>query len=334
MAINIQKFERWIKRHPLFAASLPILLILLVFFVTTSLKSMATKDLKTSKSGYNNNLPNQENELEVKQPNTLYKQSIKDSLESLRKNGPIRNIVDTKKENDSLERILEELDNFSLDETESNNGGTAQLVPNTQAAPPEYVSKKTAAQEKLDYRKLLMEARDERLSRSQDYSAPYTATVTESSANSITFDAAIYRDQFILPGNRVTLILKGDVHYNGKLYPKNTFVYAVSNIQGSRVLLEVSNINNVPLPLKAIDLEDGMVGLHNERAGELLSEFEDDVQQQGVNELSEAVGDVVEMPLGKNLVRSFGNFFQKKKYNQRDKILLVNGDRVSLVPKI
>ena len=88
------------------------------------------------------------------------------------------------------------------------------------------------------------------------------------------------------------------------------------------------------LALKAIDKEDGMIGLHNERAGELFFEFKAEAQQQGVNEFREVVGDEVEMPLAKNLVRSFGNFFQKKKYKQQDKILLVNGDRVFLVSKI
>ena len=87
------------------------------------------------------------------------------------------------------------------------------------------------------------------------------------------------------------------------------------------------------MELTAIDQEDGMVGLHNERAGQLLQEFTADIQQQSVNELSEAVGETVEIPLAQNLVRSFGNFFHKKKYKQKDKILLVNGDRVILKPK-
>jgi len=325
--------ERWIKKHTLFVVAVPIVIGLTSFFVMTSMKSTEAVDNKNPESGYNNNLPNQKNELEVKQPNALYKQSVKDSLEGLREKGSIRNIVDVKKENDSLERILAELDNFSLDETEPNHGVIITEIPNRKAAAPEYVSKKTVAQEKLEYRKLLMEARDERQSRSQDYSAPYTATTNEPSSNSISFDAAIYRDQFILPGNRVTLILNEAVHYKGQIFPKNTFVYAVSNVQGSRVLLEVSNINNIRLPLTAIDKEDGMTGLHNERAGELFFEFKAEAQQQGFNEFSEVAGDVAEMPLPRNLVRSFGNFFQRKKYKQQDKILLVNGDRVFLVSK-
>ncbi len=334
MNASVEKFNLWIKRHKLFAVSAPIVVILTVYFISASVTSMRAKETDFSQEGdYNNSLPGQKKELTVKKPNDLYKKSQQDSLAALREKGIFKSILETKKENDSLERLLEELNNFSLERPEANNLDFGKIDMNTVVEPPEYVSKKTAAQEKLDYRNLLMQARNERLSQSQDYSAPYSEISTTSAATSISFDAAIYRDQFILPGNRVTLILKEDVEYNGKRFPKNTFVYATANVQGSRVLLEVTNIDNVRLPLMAIDREDGMTGLHNERAGELMQEFKADVQTQSANELSEAVGETVDMPLAKNLLRSFGNYFQKKKYKQRDKILLVNGDRVFLVAK-
>lgn len=329
---TIEKFNLWIKQHTLFAISAPIIVLLTVFFITTSISSRNNGENSISEDNYNNFLPNQKNELDVKEPNDIYKRSQQDSLDALRSKGLFKSILDTKKENDSLERILDELNNFSLDESETNNVDVLNGI-SSESVPPEYVSKKTAAQQKLEYRNLLMQARDERLSRSQDYSAPSTEKSSDPSVQSITLDAAIYRDQFILPGNRVTLILREDVYYNGKRFPKNTFVYATSNIQGSRVLLEITNIDNVRMALTATDQEDGMVGLHNERAGQLMHEFKADVQEQGVNELSEAVGEASDMPLARNLVRSFGNFFTKKKYKQRDKILLVNGDRVFLVSK-
>lgn len=331
MKLDRETFNTWIRQHKVFALSAPLIVLLTVYFLVNSLGSFGQENKPlTEEGGYNNNLPGQENELEVQKPNELYKKSQQDSLDRLRNTGTLRNIVDTKRKNDSLEQVLEELNAFSFDADQPIQSTEISSISEQKTAS----NQKTEFREKLEYRKLMMEARDERLSRSQDYSAPYSETNTESLANVISFDAAIYRDQFILPGNRVTLILREDVLYNGKHFPKNTFVYAIANIQSSRVLLDVSNVNNIRLPLKAIDQEDGMVGLHNERAGELLLEFEADARQQGVNELSEAVGDVVEIPLGKNLVRSFGNFFQKKKYKQQDKILLVNGDRVFLVPQI
>ena len=116
MGINTQRFDRWIKKHKLFAMAAPLVLLLLVFFIVTSLKSMDAKDVQNIESGYNNSLPNQKNELEVEEPNTYYKQSVKDSLDRLRAGGKIKNIIDSKKEKDSLEKILMELENFSLDD--------------------------------------------------------------------------------------------------------------------------------------------------------------------------------------------------------------------------
>ena len=326
----IEKFNSWVKRHTLFAVSAPIIVLLLVYFISTNIIAMNGEQEGNTLSGeYNNTLPNQKKELQVQQPNDIYKKSQQDSLAALNEKGLFKSMLDTKKENDSLERILEELNNFSLDEAHTNDKRTEK--PNNTI--PQYVSKTTAAQEKLEYRKLLMEARDERLSRSQDYSAPYSKEVSKSVGIVVKFDASIYRDQFVLPGDRVTLILKEEVYFGGKHFPKNTFVYATSNIQGSRLLLEVTNINNERISLAAIDQEDGMLGLHNNRAGELLQEFKAGVQQRSVNELSELTGEATDLPLAKNLLRSFGNFFTKKKYKQRDKILLVNGDRVFLVQK-
>lgn len=327
MKLDLDTLNLWIKRHKLFAFSAPVIVFLMVYFLVNSISSFG-QESKTlvEDGGYNENLPGQENELEVEKPNELYKKLQQDSLERLRNNGTLKNIVETKRRNDSLELVLEELNAFSFDAEKSIRTTEIPTIPEKELI----ADPKAAFQEKLEYRKLMMEARDERLSRSQDYSAPYKPSSSETYAAPISFAAAIYRDQFILPGNRVTLILKEDVNFKGKRFLKNTFVYATSNVQGSRVLLEVTNIDNARMALTAVDQEDGMVGLHNERAGQLMQEFKADVQQQGVNELAQAVGESVETPLARNLVRSFGNFFSKKKYKQKDKILLVNGDRVFL----
>lgn len=280
--------------------------------------------------GYNNFLPNQKTELTVQEPNVIYKKSQRDSLKALDQKGLFKNMISSKKENDSLELILEELNNFSLDDSSTvRENSIVKKQPEASA----FASKKTAAQEKLAYRKLLLEARDQRLARSQDYSAPYQEKTVEPTTTSIKIDAAIYRDQFILPGDRVTLILKEDVYLNGTHFPKNTFVYATANVQGARVLLNIANIRSTPLILTAIDHQDGMQGLHNERAGELIQEFKSEIEQQGFQSLNAEVSNITDIPLAKNLLSSFGSFFSKKKYKQRDKILLVNGDRVFLVSK-
>ena len=333
MKVSIEKFNLWITRHKLFAISAPIIVLLSVYFIASSISAMQGGSKTVPPNGeYNNTLPDQKKELIVKEPNDIYRKSQQDSLAVLREKGLFKNILDTQKENDSLAQILEELNNFSLDGQEDMDNISISSPTNT-ALDTEYTSKKTEAQEKLEYRNLLMRARDERLSRSQDYSAPYSQVSNDSNGSTISIDVAIYRDQFILPGDRVTLILKQNTTFMGHMFPKNTFVYATSKIQGSRVLLEITNIENVRLALVAKDHQDGMIGLHNDRAGELMQEFNADLQEQAINEVSEMAGEITEMPFAKNTARSFGNFLKKKKYKQRDKILLVNGDRLFLVPK-
>jgi len=55
---KIDKFNLWIKRHRLFAFFAPIIVLLAVFFVMTSISSMA-KGKQNSKTddAYNNTLP-------------------------------------------------------------------------------------------------------------------------------------------------------------------------------------------------------------------------------------------------------------------------------------
>ncbi|NKI27872.1 conjugative transposon protein TraM [Arenibacter sp. 6A1] len=331
---NIEKFNLWLKRHKLFAFSAPIIVFLAAFFVMTSISSIH-KELppQGSEDGYNKSLPNHDQELDVSGPNDIYNKSRLDSLNQLRTLSKLKGIESNKKKNDSLEQILIELQNFSFserdkDRQQNNPSSSSSLSPSTKAT-----SIVSEAQKKLAYRNMLIQAREQRLARNQDYSAPYIEPSQKKIATTPLFNAVIYRDQFILPGNRVTLILREDIKLNGRRFPKNTFVYATANIQGARILLEVSNLANIPIALTAIDQEDGMIGLHNERAGELLQEFKADIQHQGIKELSATVGNATDIPLAQNLVRSFGNFFRKKKYKQRDKILLVNGDRVFLTPK-
>lgn len=331
---NIEKFNLWLRRHKLFAFTAPIIIFLTVFFVMTSIGSI-DKNLSTQSAdgGYNKNLPNHDQKLDVSGPNDIFNKSQQDSLTGLKSTPQLKSIESFKIENDTLEQILVELNSFSFGEKERSVQPNTNTPPDPLSQPEKASSKVSEAQKKLAYRNMLIQAREQRLARNQDYSAPFNGSSQKKNTKSILINAAIYRDQFILPGNRVTLILKEDIQLNGRSFPKNTFVYATANIQGSRILLEVSNLANMPIVLMAIDQEDGMVGLHNERAGELLAEFKADIQNQGIHELSTSVGETVDIPLAQNLIRSFGTFFRKNKYKQRDKILLVNGDRVFLTPK-
>ncbi len=335
MRINTQRFDRWIKKHKLLAMAAPLVLLLLVFFIVTSLKSMDAKDFQNIESGYNNSLPNQKNELEVEEPNTYYKQSVKDSLDRSREGGKIKNIVDSKKEKDSLEKILTELEKFSMDDGLQKPDIVSFAIDdkNLHSTPSSQLDDQSEAENKLQYRNMRLQARDERLARSQDYSAPHVEKQSTHPTSNIKFKASVYKDQFILPGDRVTLILKEEASLNGIVFPKNTFIYASSNIQGSRVLLDISNIDHVQISLMAKDLQDGNVGLYNQRAGQLWSAFTSNIKDDGIGVVSDELNDAVEMPLAKNMIRSFGSFFRKNRYKENDKILLMNGHNVYLVSK-
>lgn len=339
MAFNIQKFNTWIRKHKFFALASPIVLLLLVYFITNSLNGMASFNEAATKNGYNNTLPNQSNELEIKDPNSYFKESIKDSLEALQTNGAVKNIVGREKEKDSLERILEDLDNFSIDENAISNNlnPESELLSENSKPTNSYTTKSQELSEyekRLEYRKMLQRAKEERKAKSQDYSAPRIIKPdTNESAPNVNVKASVYRDQFILPGNRVTLILREDLNYKSKTFPKNTFVYATANIKQSRVLLDVNNIGEFPIGLSAKDEEDGRLGIYNERAGELLIEFYGEVERGVVQDISKEFSDNIDSPMTNNAIRAFGNFFGEKKRKNRDEILLMNGHKVYLVLK-
>lgn len=155
----------------------------------------------------------------------------------------------------------------------------------------------------------------------------YTSENTSVRANNLSFNAAIYRDQFILPGDEVELILTEDVNYNGKVIPKNTVVFAIASINKSRVLLSVYNINHVPVFLTAKDYRDGMVGIRSKRAGQLWKEaskqLQDNVIQDVTFEASQESGRI-----GRGIGRAISQIFRQKNYKQKDKILLVNDHQV------
>ena len=339
MAQLAQNFNRWIRQHKLFALALPIVILLLVYFISNSIQGMTSlpKD-SIDTNGYNNSLPNQSSELEIKDPNTYFKESVNDSLDRLRDKGKIKNIVGREKEKDSLEQILEDLENFSIDENKvadvPQRNNKIDVTTNNQY---QNYSKQTKEandyEQKLEYRNMLLEAREKRKAKSQDYSAPKSKnTQLNTSLSSLKVSAAIYKDQLILPGRLVTLILKEELSFNGKSFPKNTFVYAKANIRQSRVLLTVDNINDFPINLE-VKARNGGVGIYNPQAGELLSEFYSDVEEGAIQDISIEVSRQIDNPMSDNTISAFNKYFKRKKRKNKDEILLRNGHPVFLTIK-
>jgi hypothetical protein len=321
---NIEKFNRWIRKNTLFAVSVPIVLLLLAFFISSTISSMnGHNNVNTDSQGYNNKLPNQTTGLEVQNPVEIYNKAQLDSINAAKGKGVLNSIKSKENENDSLQKVLDELDAFTFPEEKSITEGFKKEDKG------QTKTQKSEIEDKLAYRKLLLDARQERLSKSQDYSAPFIES-SNTSDNPKFIKAAIHRDQFVLPDDRVNLILREDTFLGGRIFPKNTFVFATCNIQGSRVLLKVSNIEKMGVDLEAYDFEDGMSGLYNERAGDLITEFKINLEEEGIDYLANEISEISEKPLARNVAKKFGNFFSKKRYRQNDKILLIDGTPIFL----
>lgn len=130
--------------------------------------------------------------------------------------------------------------------------------------------------------------------------------------------ASIKGDHLRLRNNsRVTLILPKETIIDGKVYKKNTLIYAQATFNQNRVNLSINNINQVPLKIKAYDAEDGNLGLQVQRS--LVAETGSEVAQDGADEI-----DVNGVPLG-NTIKSL---FKRKQ--QEPKIDLLNNQRLIL----
>lgn len=334
MALNTHKLNDWIRNHKGFALALPVAILLLIYFLSTSFNGLkGTFQEEGTTDGYNDSLPDRSSGLEIKDPNTYYKESIKDSLDRSRKKDGPANLVDREKENDSLEKILKDLENFSLVNgnalSKAEKGPLERPIPNnTDVSGTNGLSE---TEKRIEYRKMLQRAREERRSGSQDFSAP-NESVSQHSAllADIRAKATVYRDQFVVPGSRVTLILREELRVADRIFPKNTFVYATVNIQGSRLLMDISNIGNFPIALKAYDQEDGGLGIYNVRAGKLLTEFYSDVEEGAIGDISRELSNGMDLPMTENAIRAFGKFFSNKKRKDRDEILLINGYKIFL----
>ncbi|GAA6774041.1 conjugative transposon protein TraM [Flavobacterium sp. CGRL2] len=130
--------------------------------------------------------------------------------------------------------------------------------------------------------------------------------------------ASIKGDHLRLRNNsRVTLILPKETIIDGKVFKKNTLIYAQATFNQNRVNLSINNINQVPLKIKAYDAEDGNLGLQVQRS--LVAETGSEVAQDGADEI-----DVNGVPLG-NTIKSL---FKRKQ--QEPKIDLLNNQRLIL----
>ncbi len=132
--------------------------------------------------------------------------------------------------------------------------------------------------------------------------------------------AYVHNDQKIRNRERVLLRLAQQATINGKIYPRNTRIYATATFSTNRVLLNITNVQNNPVQLTAYDGVDGGKGIYFEGEnllGESVSEGTDDV----LNNV-----DVKGIPLGKSLK----GIFRKRAGNRS--VYLLNNHYLYLKP--
>lgn len=145
--------------------------------------------------------------------------------------------------------------------------------------------------------------------------------------------AVVYLDQFLLPGDRARLILPKDTNIFGTIYQKGTDIYATVSVFKSRLLLNITNINHNPVELVAKDIEDGEIGVYNEQAGKLWREYQEDIQEQTIKDLSGQISKNIQSSLLTSSINSLTTFFSRKKNSNRQKMLLLNDHEVILIIK-
>ena len=95
------------------------------------------------------------------------------------------------------------------------------------------------------------------------------------------FPVGIDGDQVVQANSRLKMLLTQDAFISGHSFAKNTPVYGLINFQPNRVLISIDHINQVPIKLKAFDLQDGSEGIYveNNFRAEASREIVDDIVQ-------------------------------------------------------
>ncbi|WEK17893.1 MAG: conjugative transposon protein TraM [Candidatus Pedobacter colombiensis] len=78
-------------------------------------------------------------------------------------------------------------------------------------------------------------------------------------------DAVVHETQVIVNGSTVKLRLLDDVYINGKLIPKDNFIYGTASLSGERLVVKVTGVKYLkslfPVELSVVDI-DGMEGIY------------------------------------------------------------------------
>lgn len=100
--------------------------------------------------------------------------------------------------------------------------------------------------------------------------------------------AIVEKTQTIRANDRLEFRTLKEVVINGRAIPKNTVVFGIVAFQPNRVVLNIKNIDHIPIKLKAYDYRDGLEGLYirntfrAEASKEMVDGVIDDINVPGV----------------------------------------------------
>lgn len=88
-------------------------------------------------------------------------------------------------------------------------------------------------------------------------------------------------EQVVKAGHRLRMRFLEDAVINGNSYSKSTPIFGFVSFQPNRALIEIENINHLPVDLKAYDFQDGSEGIYVENSfrADLRKEVVDDIIQ-------------------------------------------------------
>ena len=95
------------------------------------------------------------------------------------------------------------------------------------------------------------------------------------------FLAEVNGNQKVRANDRLELILMEDVEIKGEHFPKYTRIYGFVSLQPNRLHLKITHVGNIPVKLRAYDLQDGNEGIYikNTFRAEARTEVIDDIAQ-------------------------------------------------------
>lgn len=133
------------------------------------------------------------------------------------------------------------------------------------------------------------------------------------------FMAVVNGDQRVRTNDRLELRLKEKTEIGGKVFSKNTPVFGFVTLQPNRVLIKITHIENVPVQLKAFDLQDSNEGIY------LRNSFRDEAGRKVLDDVVQDIN-IAGLPQ----VSGIKNIFRKN--NRNLKVTVIDQYKLLLKP--